>query len=48
MRYDIRFSGSGGQGIITAGILTQYKASLTDQRQGVEPARQKLLSVMMK
>ena len=28
MRYDIRFSGSGGQGIITAGILLAQAAAI--------------------
>ena len=52
MRYDIRFSGSGGQGIITAGILLaqaaairavkmQCKASLMVQKQGAVPVKQK-------
>lgn len=36
MRYDIRFSGSGGQGIITAGILLAQAAALKGGKNAVQ------------
>lgn len=36
MRYDIRFSGSGGQGIITAGILLAQTASIKGGKNAVQ------------
>ena len=36
MRYDIRFSGSGGQGIITAGILLAQAAAIKGGKNAVQ------------
>lgn len=36
MRYDIRFSGSGGQGIITAGILLAQTAAIKGGKNAVQ------------
>ena len=36
MRYEIRFSGSGGQGIITAGILLAQSAAIYDGKNSIQ------------
>jgi len=35
-RYELRFSGAGGQGLITAGIIMAKAASIYEGRQGVQ------------